>query len=119
MAGCFFGAKITVNLAVNLFVKHIFYFPFELLNLLINSDLLVNSLKRGRESNHARRKGPYESNSDKGKLTRDGRVQQCSRCKQEGHNKRWFNNPIAVQEKRPRGRPRKFQVFRIFLIVLV
>jgi hypothetical protein len=63
---------------------------------------------RGRPHDHARRKSPHESASNKYKLSRHGRIITCSNCKKEGHNKTRCHNPTAPpQATRPRGRPRK------------
>lgn len=66
---------------------------------------------KGRPNNYARKKGPHESTTNKNKLTRHGRVGTCSRCRKEGHNKtRCPNQSEPPPAKRPRGRPRKYQV---------
>ena len=63
---------------------------------------------RGRPHDHARRKSPHESASNKYKLSRHDCIITCSNCKKEGHNKTRCHNPTAPpQATRPRGRPRK------------
>ncbi|KAF3546916.1 hypothetical protein DY000_02005120 [Brassica cretica] len=65
---------------------------------------------KGRPNNYARKKGPYESTTNKYKLTRHDRTGTCSNCKKEGHNKTRCSNPTAPPPaKRPRGRPKKYQ----------
>lgn len=67
----------------------------------------------GRPRNHDRRKGINETatSSSTTKLSRKHRVMTCSNCKQEGHNKQGCNNQrVESPVKRPRGRPRKYEV---------
>lgn len=75
---------------------------------------------KGRPHDRARRKSPHESSSNPNKLTRHGRVGTCSNCKKEGHNKTRCPNPTASPPpKRPRGRPKKNQVwFQLFSLVV-
>ncbi|KAG7563172.1 Transposase MuDR plant [Arabidopsis suecica] len=66
----------------------------------------------GRPSNYARRKGRNESaaSSNKNKMSREKRIMTCSNCHQEGHTKATCKNATVLRvQKRPRGRPRKYE----------
>ncbi|CAE5956863.1 unnamed protein product [Arabidopsis arenosa] len=66
----------------------------------------------GRPSNYARRKGRNESaaSSNKNKMSREKRIMTCSNCQQEGHTKATCKNATVLRvQKRPRGRPRKYE----------
>ena len=66
--------------------------------------------KPGRPKNHDRKKGTNETVSTT-KLSRANRVMTCSNCKEEGHYKNTCRKAfVESPPKKPRGRPRKYQV---------
>ncbi|XP_056857175.1 uncharacterized protein LOC108839209 [Raphanus sativus] len=66
--------------------------------------------KPGRPKNHDRKKGTNETVSTT-KLSRANRIMTCSNCKEEGHYKNTCRKAfVPSSPKKPRGRPRKYQV---------
>ncbi|CAA7049184.1 unnamed protein product [Microthlaspi erraticum] len=67
-----------------------------------------NRGNKGRSHGRARFKGSQESSSNPNRVTRHGRIPQCSNCRKEEHNKARCSNPTEPPPpKRPRGRPKK------------